>query len=45
MKKSVSKIITKKQWAIDTNNVYQMGECNDNIENLLKIIEKYNKYF
>ena len=25
--------------------MYQMGECNENIENLLKIIEKCNKYF
>ena len=45
MKKSVSKIMAKGQWAMDTNDVYQMGECNENIENLLKIIEKCNKYF
>ena len=44
MRKSVNKIMAKGQQAMGTNNVYQMGECNENIENLLKIIEKRKTY-
>ena len=35
--------MAKGQQAMGTNDVYQMGECNENIENLLKIIEKRKK--
>ena len=38
MRKSVDKIMAKGQQAMGTSDVYQMGECNENIENLLKII-------
>ena len=40
MRKSVDKIMAKGQQAMGTSDVYQMGECNENIENLLKIVEK-----
>ena len=40
MRKSVDKIMAKGQQAMGTSDVYQMGECNENIEHLLKIIEK-----
>ena len=43
MRKSVDKIIAKVQQALGTSDVHQMGECNENIENLLKIIEKRHK--
>ena len=43
MRKSVDKIMAKGQQAMGTSDVYQMGECNENIENLLKIIEKRKK--
>ena len=39
MRKSVNKIIAKGQQAMGTSNGYQIGECNENIENLLKIIK------
>ena len=44
MRKSVDKIMAKGQQAMGTSDVYQMGECNENIENLLKIIEKRKKH-
>ena len=43
MRKSVDKIMAKGQQAMGTSDVYQMGECNENIENLFKIIEKRKK--
>ena len=43
MRKSVDKIMAKGQQAMGTSDVYQMGECNENIENLLNIIEKRKK--
>ena len=43
MRKSVDKIVAKGQQAMGTSDVYQMGERNENIENLLKIIEKTQK--
>ena len=39
MRKSADKIMAKGQQSMGTSDVYQMGECNANIENLLKIIE------
>ena len=39
MRKSVDKIMAKGQQAMSTSDVYQMGERNENIENLLKIIK------
>ena len=44
MRKSVDKIMAKGQQAMGTSDVYQMGECNENIENLLKIVEKRQKH-
>ena len=43
MRKSIDKIMTKGQQAMGTSDVYQMGECNENIENLLNIVEKRKK--
>ena len=42
MRKSVDKIMANGQQAMGTSDVYQMGERNENIENLLKI-EKHKK--
>ena len=44
LKASVDKIMAKGQQAMGTSDVYQMGECNENVENLLKIVEERKKH-
>ena len=44
MRKFVDKIMAKEQQAMGTGAVYQMGECNEIIENLLNVVEKCKTY-